>query len=110
MCSWCLSRYELAEYGRKTSTRRYRMRSANYLAVMLLLLVTTVNGATLLFNNNPLSGVPNVGGQIVNGAGGGPVFSFDPLTDVIAFDAGAFGVNSVNFASGNTTDPGFPTT
>jgi hypothetical protein len=81
-----------------------------YLAVVLLLLATTADGATLVFNNNPLSGVPDVGGQIVNGAGGGPVFSFDPATDVIAFDPAAFGVNSIDFASGNTTDAGFPTT
>jgi len=46
----------------------------------------------------------------VNGAGGGPVMSFNPATDVIAFSEGAFGVNSVVFANGNTTDPGFPST
>jgi hypothetical protein len=75
---------------------------------VLLLLTTGVNGATLVFSTNPLAGVPDTGGQIVNGAGGGPVFSFNPLTDVIAFDPAAFGVNAVAFANGNTTDPGFP--
>lgn len=85
------------------------MHRDRYLLVVLLLLATSLNGATLLFNTNPLAGVPNTGGQIVNGAGGGPVFSFNPAVDVIAFDIGAFGVNSVVFANGNTTDPGFPT-
>lgn len=81
-------------------------------AVVLLMLGTTVNGATLLFNSNPLAGSPALttpGRQIVNGAGGGPVFAFDPLTDVLAFSVGAFGVNSVQFANGNTTDVDFPT-
>jgi len=76
---------------------------------MLFLLATSVNGTTLFFDINPLAGVPNTGGQIVNAAGGGPVMSFDPATDVIAFNPGAFGVNSIVFANGNTTDPGFPT-
>jgi hypothetical protein len=86
------------------------LRSAKYLAVVLLSLVTTVNGATLVFDQNPLTGIPNIGGQVVNGGGGGPVFSFDPLQDLIAFNAAAFGVGAVDFANGNTTDPGFPTT
>ena len=87
------------------------MYSAKYLAAGLLLLAaSTANSATLLFNDNPLSLVPNIGGQIVNGAGGGPVFAFDPATDVLAFNASAFGVSSVDFATGTTTDPTFPTT
>lgn len=86
------------------------MHQSRYLWIALLLLATSLNGATLVFNTNPLAGVPNTGGQIVNGGGGGPVFNFNPATDVIAFDVGAFGVNSVVFANGNTTSPGFPTT
>jgi hypothetical protein len=79
-----------------------------YFCGVFLLLAAGVNGATLVFSTNPLAGVPDTGGQIINGAGGGPVFSFNPLADVIAFDPTAFGVNVVTFANGNTTDPGFP--
>ena len=87
------------------------MHRGKYFAiVLLLLLATSVSGTTLVFNTNPLAGVPNTGGQIVNAGGGGPVMSFNPATDVIAFSPAAFGVNSVVFANGNTTDPGFPTT
>jgi hypothetical protein len=81
-------------------------------AVVLLTLATTVNAATVLFDSNPLAGNPALttpGRQIVNGAGGGPVRTFDPATDVIAFDIGVFGFSDVVFANGNTTDPGFPT-
>jgi hypothetical protein len=89
------------------------MRQMKFLAFILVVLVTAVNGATLVFNANPLAGNPALttpGRQIVNGAGGGPVFSFDPVTDIIGFDPDVFGFNSVQFAKGNTTDPGFPTT
>jgi hypothetical protein len=85
------------------------MMCARYLTVVLFMFVTTVSGARLVFTNNPLPGVPSAVGQIFNGAGGGPVFSFDPPADLIVFDPAAFGVNSIDFASGNTTDPGFPT-
>jgi hypothetical protein len=39
-------------------------------AIALVALATSMNGATLLFQTNPLSGVANIGGQIVNGGGG----------------------------------------
>ncbi len=88
------------------------MNRTTLLALMMLTLVSGASAATVLFNTNPLTGndaLTTPGRQIVNGGGGGPVRSFDPLTDVITFDPAVFGLNTVQFINGNTTDPGFPT-
>jgi hypothetical protein len=79
---------------------------------MLLMLVASINAATVTFVTNPLTGSAaetTAGRQIVNGANGGPVRSFDPAADVITFNPAAFGVDSVQFVNGDTTAPGFPT-
>lgn len=84
-----------------------------YVAVVLLVLVTTATAAPIVISTNPLTGDPALttpGRQIVNGAGGGPVLTFNPATDVITFDPVAFGLSSVLFANGITTDPTFPST
>lgn len=73
-------------------------------AVSLLALSTTAKAATFTFGSDPFAGSTapvTPGRQVVQGE---PSISFNPATDVFAFDSSVFGLgNQINFAN-NTVD------
>jgi hypothetical protein len=70
----------------------------------LLAFTATANAATILFNTDPFAGFPLTGGRdIVPPAGMESFITFNPASDVFAFDAAFFNVTQLSFAN-DTSD------
>ena len=77
----------------------------------LVMFADSAHASTILFNVNPLTdstALTTPGRQIVPTAGSETFLTFDPLTDVLAFDEAAFGVDISGFFNGLSTS--LPTT